>query len=244
MTAPTFVLVHGAWHDSSCWRSLTNILESRGCTVEAPDLPGHGGNTLPLEKVTLKKYVQAIQQVLERQDHRVVLVAHSMAGLPATEAACKLPDRISRLVYLCAYLPLPGDSLFGLIAQLRGAAPPTRIESAMSLSDDKRRCMVQPDQVADLFYTDLAETRATDLAAAFGTQASLPLSARVDFSQDVFASLQTAYICCSHDQVIPPLHQRRMVARQPCKTLLQADLDHSPFHSDPDTLARLLLSLA
>jgi len=35
----TFVLVHGAWHGSWCWRELAGELERRGHEVEAPNLP-------------------------------------------------------------------------------------------------------------------------------------------------------------------------------------------------------------
>jgi pimeloyl-ACP methyl ester carboxylesterase len=35
----TFVLVHGAWHGSWCWRELASELERRGHRVETPHLP-------------------------------------------------------------------------------------------------------------------------------------------------------------------------------------------------------------
>ena len=36
----TFALVHGAWHDSSCWDLVVPLLEREGHRVVAPDLPG------------------------------------------------------------------------------------------------------------------------------------------------------------------------------------------------------------
>ncbi len=35
----TFALVHGAWHDGSCWDLVAPLLERRGHRVVAPDLP-------------------------------------------------------------------------------------------------------------------------------------------------------------------------------------------------------------
>jgi pimeloyl-ACP methyl ester carboxylesterase len=35
----TFVLVHGAWHGSWCWRDLARALAARGHEVETPHLP-------------------------------------------------------------------------------------------------------------------------------------------------------------------------------------------------------------
>jgi hypothetical protein len=36
---PSFVLVHGAWHDARAWDLLREVLEGRGCGSIAVDLP-------------------------------------------------------------------------------------------------------------------------------------------------------------------------------------------------------------
>ena len=43
----TFVLVHGAWHGAWCWDKVVPLLEAKGHTVVAPDLPGHGDDETP-----------------------------------------------------------------------------------------------------------------------------------------------------------------------------------------------------
>lgn len=242
MNKPTFVLVHGAWHDSSCWAQVAELLQARGCKVYCPDLPGHGANSLPLDKVTLKRYAGALVELLQGIDTPIALVGHSMAGMVITEVACQLPEKIQALIYLCAYLPRPGESVFELIALNRSHEPFTPIELALELSDDKRSCSITPEQIIPLFYGDADAPTAALLQARFGSQASLPLSSKVRFDQDVFTGLPTTYISCSRDKVIPLHHQRRMLARQPCKTLLQIDSDHSPFHSNPQQLAELLFA--
>ena len=35
----TFCLIHGAWHEPSCWDELTPLLMERGHRVLIPDLP-------------------------------------------------------------------------------------------------------------------------------------------------------------------------------------------------------------
>ena len=35
----TFCLIHGAWHEPSCWDELTPRLMERGHEVAVPDLP-------------------------------------------------------------------------------------------------------------------------------------------------------------------------------------------------------------
>jgi len=39
---PAFVLVHGYWHNSGCWRDVSARLEAGGYEVVTPDLPGAG----------------------------------------------------------------------------------------------------------------------------------------------------------------------------------------------------------
>jgi pimeloyl-ACP methyl ester carboxylesterase len=167
-----------------------------------------------------------------------------MAGSVVTEAACRLPGKVRSLVYLCAYLPQAGQSIFDLIALNRSHEPLTPIELALQLSADKRSCNIEPAQIIPLFYSGLPQPQAALLQQQFGTQATLPLSAAARFDQQQFEALQTVYVCCTRDRVIPLHHQRRMLARQPCNTLLQIDADHSPFHSCPGQLADLLQALA
>ncbi len=44
-------------------------------------------------------------------DAPAIVVGHSMGGYPITAAAERAPERVERLVYLCAYVPAPGMSL-------------------------------------------------------------------------------------------------------------------------------------
>ena len=37
----TFALLHGAWHDASCWDQVTESLEELGHTATAPELALH-----------------------------------------------------------------------------------------------------------------------------------------------------------------------------------------------------------
>jgi pimeloyl-ACP methyl ester carboxylesterase len=238
----TFVLVHGAWHGGACWKAVADLLTAQGCKVLTPDLPGHGNNTLPLAKVTLKAYVNNLLDLLDGLDEAVTLVGHSMAGLVVSEVAARRPDKVARLVYVCAYLPRDGESLFEIIALNRSHEPFTAIDLAMQMSDDKRSCTIADDDIVPLFY----QLAPADVAAAakggFGIQATLPLAAKVQLDEASFARVPRTYIACNRDKVIPVHHQRRMLTRQPCDELLQLDADHSPFHSCPEQLAALLLA--
>jgi len=242
MKPPVLILIHGAWHDSTCWSPVLPLLSAAGCRVLAPDLPGHGADPLPLAKVTLKAYVKRILELLETLEDKVVLVGHSMAGLVISEVAARRPDKVEQLVYLCAYLPRHDQSLFDLIALNRSHEPFTAIELALQVSDDKRSCSIAGEDIIPLFYPLANPDLAAKAKARFARQAMLPLAAKVNLAGEGFAGIARTYICCTQDRVIPLHHQRRMLQRQACDTLLQIDADHSPFLSRPEQLAALLSS--
>lgn len=244
MSSPTFVLVHGAWHSGACWARVASILSAKGCTVFTPDLPGHGNNALPLAKVTLKAYVNCLLDLLDGIDGKACLVGHSMAGMVISEAAALRPEKVARLVYLCAYLPRDGESLFELIALNRGHEPFAAIDLAMQMSNDKRTCTIADEDIIPLFCQLATATVATEAKVGFGVQATLPLAAKVQLDTTAFAQVPRTYLACTQDKVIPIHHQRRMLIRQPCDELLQLDADHSPFHSCPEQLAALLVACA
>jgi pimeloyl-ACP methyl ester carboxylesterase len=240
LSSGTFVLVHGAWHSGACWQRVAALLTAQGFKVFTPDLPGHGANALPLAQVTFKAYVNCLLDLLDSLAEPVMLVGHSMAGLVVSEVAARRPHKVSRVVYVCAYLPRDGESLFDLVALNRSHEPFTAIDLAMQMSDDKRTCSVDADQIVPLFYTQASAEVAAQAQAAFGVQATLPLAAKVQLDEDAWAQVKRTYILCTGDKVVPVHHQRRMLARQHCDVLLQLDADHSPFLSCPEQFALLL----
>jgi pimeloyl-ACP methyl ester carboxylesterase len=111
-SAPTFVLVHGAWHSGECWERVVPLLESAGHRVLAPSLTGYGDKAHLLgPEVGLDTHVDdVVKLILDEDLTDAVLVGHSYAGLVISSAANRIPDRISHLVYLDAMVPEDGES--------------------------------------------------------------------------------------------------------------------------------------
>lgn len=110
----TYILVHGAWHGSWSWKKVENLMIDSGYRVIVPDLPSHGSNVdyAPKKEISLKTYVSYIKNIVEKSDTKSVLVGHSMAGIIISQVAEEVPDLISDLVYVAAFIPRDGYSLF------------------------------------------------------------------------------------------------------------------------------------
>ena len=123
----TYVLVHGAWGGGWDWWAVDSLLTARGNRVVRVTLTGLGERShLASPNIGLGTHVDDVVNAILWQDLRdVVLVGHSYGGMVITGAADQVPERIHRLVYVDAFLPDSGESVFQLTGP-QGAAFLTR----------------------------------------------------------------------------------------------------------------------
>ncbi len=109
----TFVLVHGAWHGSWCWKRVRRELQQLGHEVYTPTLTGLADRSHLLTRdVDLSTHISDIVNLIRWEElSNVTLCGHSYAGAVITGVADRIPDRLSALVYLDAFLPEHGESV-------------------------------------------------------------------------------------------------------------------------------------
>lgn len=112
-----FVLVHPAWLGGWCWKKLIPLLTEHGHSVHPPTLTGLGERShLVHPGVVMQTHVDDVVNVLIYEDLReVILVGTSSSGAVITGAADRVPERISRLVYVDAFVPEDGQAVWDLI---------------------------------------------------------------------------------------------------------------------------------
>lgn len=100
----------GGYLGGKIWDSIIPTLETHNYGVFAPTLKiGYKSN--------LSGYIDQICTLITENDlEDIILVGHSYGGMIITGVAAKMPERISRLVYLDAALPETGQSLFDVIS--------------------------------------------------------------------------------------------------------------------------------
>lgn len=237
----SFVLIHGGWAGGWVWEKVVPILEAKGHRVSAPDLPGHGSDRTPVGEITLERYVDRVLEALDAETEPVVLVGHSSGGVVITQAAERRPDKIRLLVYLCAYLPGDGQSLF----DLGQTDPDGLILPNLMLSADHSSARVKDEVLREALFADCSDEDYERAVARFVTAEPLaPVATPMQLTPDRFGRVPRAYIACLRDRAMSPDLQRRMYAAVPCDTVISMDTSHSPHYAAPETLAAHLSALA
>jgi pimeloyl-ACP methyl ester carboxylesterase len=115
--AQTFVVVHGAWTGGWIWRPVSDRIAGAGHRIFTPTLTGLGERVhLARPDIILSTHIDDVVNVILFEDlHDVVLVGHSYAGMVITGVAERVPERLSQIVYLDAYVPRDGQALVDLL---------------------------------------------------------------------------------------------------------------------------------
>jgi pimeloyl-ACP methyl ester carboxylesterase len=113
---PTIVIVHGAWGGSWAFKEVESLLREKGYNVYRPSLTGQGERVhLASPEINLSTHIEDVVNVfLFEELDDVVLVGHSYGGMVITGVADRLYDRIRCMIYLDAFVPHDGESLFSI----------------------------------------------------------------------------------------------------------------------------------
>ncbi len=234
-----FLLIHGSCHGAWCWRDVIPALGALGHTAEAIDLPGAGDDPTPRAEVTLDAYGAAVAAGLRAAPGPVHLVGHSAGGFAISAAAEIVPERIARLIFLCAYAPRDGDAL----ADMRRRAARQPLVPALRRTEDGLAFTVDPDLAPGIFYHDCPPEAVAYALPRLRPQPRAPQETPIRLTARS-AGLPRSYILCTEDGTIPPEEQERMTADWPPGDVIRLASGHSPFLSQPARLAEILAGLA
>jgi len=239
-----FLLLHGmsvaAWE----WERVIPALQADGRVgkVVAPDFPGRGdGGGRKFGDIRLAEYAATAIAALREHDLRdVLLVGHSGGGVTMQAVAAAEPERVRRLVFLCAAIPRNGHSLLDwqpgpqrlvsrltlwlLRANSRGIVPNKRLARWAMGSD------LQPADCADLLRRLVSEPPCLikDAITWDAGQTAVPAT----------------YIRTTSDRVIRPKEQTRMAHSVADIDLIDLPTGHAYPTVYPDRLVEILLGYA
>jgi pimeloyl-ACP methyl ester carboxylesterase len=158
-----------------------------------------------------------------------------MGGMVITQAAANAPDLFSAMIYLCAFVPLPGESVLFLARQDR--------DSLVSRSVTLRPTVVRirRQRARALFYSNCRPEDAKWAVDQLGPEPLLPQFGRLRARCPIAAP--RAYVECTQDHALSISRQRAMASRASITSVVSMHSDHSPFLSAPEELVGHLLGL-
>lgn len=226
----TFALIHGAWHGAWCFERLTPELEARGHRVIAVDLPGDD------PAATFETYADEAVRALADEREELVLVGHSLGGMTIPLVAVRRPVR--RLIYLGAFVPVPGRSFAEQLADEPDTVLPD-CRAGLGERDEQGRSRWIDEAVAQrVLYGDCDEHDAHAAFQRLRPQAQSPYGVRCGL--DRLPSAPSTYVVCTEDRIVNPQRSRRVARDRVAAELVEIPGSHSPFLSRPAELAGVL----
>lgn len=232
----TFVVCHGAWSAAWAWKKVRPLLRAAGHEIFTPTYTGLGERAHQVARsINLETHIGDVLAVLECEDLRdVVLVGHSYGGMVATGVADRAAERIAKLVYLDAFVPEHGQSVFDMLpAQER-----TRRQEAARAEGDG--WLLPPNPTP-------SDTSAEDIAWIAPRRRWQPIGT---FAQPLTLNNETVgpprtYIYCTRLGPGDTFGQfARRFRADAAWQFLEIDASHSPNVTAPDAIARLLDQIA
>ena len=161
----SIVLAHGAWSAAWAWKKMRPLFRAAGHEFFSPTYTGLGERAhLARPDIDLSTHINDVLAVLEFEDLKdVTLIGHSYGGMVATGVADKAADRIARVVYLDAFAPKDGQSLFDLVGpQGRGNMRGRRRQGRRRLEAAAINPMPPDTAPEDVAWADAAPPAAAD----------------------------------------------------------------------------------
>ena len=240
----TIILVHGAGHGAWSWSKTIPLLNAKKVPVLAIDLPGQNKDTSKLINQNLLTDAQAIQQLANSINGKVILVGHSSGGVAIAQAAELLgTNKVSKLVFLDAFMPRNGQSVKDLAEQAaKSSQTPAKENTAPTMLFTANFTAFQwnPDIVEDHFYHDCSKADQVVAKSQLSWQALACIGTPVQVSDQVYGAIPKYYILCTQAR---DLDKRSIANNLPIQKLYELPSSHSPFFSMPEKLVDLLVEL-
>src|SRR5207302_1702447 len=214
------VLVHGGFVDGAGWEGVYKILKKDGYNVSIVQNP----------TISLEDDVAVTKRTLAVQDGESILVGHSYGGAVITEAGND--PKVARLVYIAAFAPDKGESVFTLIKDPPPGAPVPPI-----LPPQDGYLFLDRAKFAASFAGDVnAET------AAFMAESQVPWGVEAlagAITEPAWKTKPSWYLVVTDDRMIPPPAQRFM-SKRAGSTVRESPGSHAIYVSRPAPVVALI----
>lgn len=131
-----FILIPGGWQGGWVYREVADILAAHG--HKALPITLSGLDDVPAPMTNLETHIGEVVDVMKSHRDDLIIVGQSYGGMVVSGAADAEPSQIRALVYVDAYVPDSGDSVWSL------TTPRFRDVFVAGAKADGRLCMPPP----------------------------------------------------------------------------------------------------
>lgn len=231
----TFVLVHGAWHGSWCWRRVRKALQARGHAVFTPTLTGVGERSHLLSpQVNLDTHIDDVVNLIRWEElSDVTLCGHSYGGAVIGGVADRIADKLRSLIYLDAFILENGQSLYD-------ALPPEQRDAQLDLVRNVGDGWKVPPIPAEAFNVNAADREWVNRQCTWQPVGCFQQAAHYAHTLSV---KNVAYILASGwtGSPFPPFYER---AKAKGWATLAIDCGHDVMLDKPEELTHTLERIA
>jgi len=236
MPTSPYVLIHGAWHTGAELEAVAADLRKAGHEVHCPTLAGNRPDDLRSAIGLADAVASAVDYIVGHDLREVRLVGHSYGGMVISGVADRIADRLRRMVYVNAFVPLDGECLNAMV-------PPHYVQLFDSIATDGAVTLPFPIW-REAFIND------ADLATAEAAYRVLNPHPYRTFTEGLplktplaALSVGKSYLNCQQDTALPhslPWHPR-LSDRLGLYRLVECPGSHEMWFSNPARLAQAIL---
>jgi pimeloyl-ACP methyl ester carboxylesterase len=228
-TAPTVVLVHGAFAESASWNGVVADLKRRGYPVIAVANPLRG----------LHEDAAYLRSVTDDIPGPVVIAGHSYGGSVMGEAA-EGAENVVALVYIAGFHLDIGESTGEMAAKFPGAQLGPALNPVpypLPNGEQGTDLYIRQDRFHEVFAADVDPETAELMAA---TQRPIAQSALTDkATKAAWKSIPSWALIPTEDLNIP-LEAMRFMANRAGSTIVEIDASHAVAVSRPAAVAEII----
>ncbi len=197
--------------------------------------------------------IEAVREVNAKTGGKALVLGHSLGGLTVSSVVEEIADEVSAAVYLTAFMLPPGMLAVQMIQHelMAEALVPSLFMADPELVGALRMDTASPDvdyraRLKEAFYADLSDDQFEVALRHLHPDEPVQVAAvPSSVCTERFGNVERHYIECTQDRAITQSGQREMIrlmdeAMGNQTTVHQLNTSHSPFHSQPGTLASLI----
>jgi pimeloyl-ACP methyl ester carboxylesterase len=221
------ILLHGAGLGAWIWNKVEPMLQVKSIAVDFPNRDNYRAD----HTLTLDDYCEAVHREIGQSSRtKVILVAHSIAGIVASRLSAELGQRLSAFVGIGAVIPKKGGSFLSAMPFMQRAIT----WGMMSVGGTR-----PPDSLILKSYCNDLTREEADMVLTRYVPESMLLYTQAAGHQ-LPASIPKFYIRLEKDRSVAPDLQQQMIKNLDADRVVSVQAGHLAMISEPQKLANVL----